>query len=78
MSKVEHDMSKLIFQNVSLVMLNNFNCLTISKKKLCFIGEGFMGGVHPPLRSFLISDFVLQDTKKIFASVITIISGFYG
>ena len=27
---------------------------------------GYMGGVHPPLRNFLISDFVLQDTKNIF------------
>ena len=30
------------------------------------MGEGFMGGEHPPLRTFLISDFVLQDTKNIF------------
>ena len=31
------------------------------------MGEGFMGGLHPPppLRTFLISDFVLQDTEKI-------------
>ena len=40
--------------------------------------EGFMGGVHPPLRFFFISDFVLKDTKTIFASVIKIISGIYG
>ena len=26
----------------------------------------YEGGVHPPLGTFLISDFVLQDTKKIF------------
>ena len=37
-----------------------------------------MGGVHPPLRTFLISDFVLQDTKKFFASIIKIISGVCG
>ena len=30
------------------------------------MGEGFIGGVHPPSRSFLISDFVLQDMKNIF------------
>ena len=30
------------------------------------MGEGFMGGVHPPLRTFLISDFVLKDTKTLF------------
>ena len=28
--------------------------------------EGFMGDVHPPLRTILISDFVLKDTKKFF------------
>ena len=27
--------------------------------KKILMEEGFMGGVHPPLRSFLISDFVL-------------------
>ena len=26
----------------------------------------FMGGVHPPSRTFFISDFVLQDTKRKF------------
>ena len=25
-----------------------------------------MGDVHPPLRTFVISDFVLQDTKNVF------------
>ena len=27
-----------------------------------------MGGVHPPLQFFFISDFVLEDTKKIFCN----------
>ena len=27
--------------------------------KIHLMGEGFKGGVHPPLRTFLISDFVL-------------------
>ena len=31
-----------------------------------FNGRGIYGGVvYPPLRTFLTSDFVLQDTKKI-------------
>ena len=30
------------------------------------MGEGFMGCVYPSLRTSLISDFVLQDTKTIF------------
>jgi len=40
------------------------------------MGEGFMGGCIP-LYDF-VSDFVLQDMKKSFASVIKIISGIYG
>ena len=36
------------------------------------MGEGFMGVYTPSLQTILISDFVLQDTKKIFASVIKI------
>ena len=36
-----------------------------------------MGCVYPSLRTFLISDFALQDTKTIFASVIKIISGVF-
>ena len=31
----------------------------VNRYKYLLIGEGFIGGVHPPLRSFLISDFVL-------------------
>ena len=30
------------------------------------MGEVFMGGLQPPSWTFLISDFVLQDTRKIF------------
>ena len=37
-----------------------------------------MVGVHPPLRSFFISDFVFQDRKKVFASIVKIFSGIYG
>ena len=43
--------------------------------KYNLIEEIFMGGLHPPLRTFFICDFVLQDKKKIFASITKIISG---
>ena len=33
-----------------------------------------MGSVHPHLRIFLISDLVIPDIQKIFASVVKIIS----
>ena len=42
---------------------------------MCLMGEGSIGGMSIPLRIYLISDFVFQDTKIFFASVINIISG---
>ena len=40
--------------------------------------RGIYVGYTPPLRTILIFDIVLQNKKKIFASVIKIIPGIYG
>ena len=74
----------LIFQKVHpLFSKGRWNCAkikvaTISTNKkvtkinlVCHLGKEFMGGEYnPPLRTILISDFVLQDTKRVFVSVI--------
>ena len=60
--------SKLQIENLTHALqhaqdLSKCNSKLHKCKKWRFIaslmGEGFMGGVHPPLRSFMISDFVL-------------------
>ena len=54
----------LAFENAQCTKHKAFALQGVSKYRL--MGERFMGGVHPPLRTFLISDLVLQETKKIF------------
>ena len=53
---------------IEIPLYNEFNLFLKeipAQTKYTLMGEGFMG-VHTPFTIFFISDFVLQDTKKIF------------